>query len=139
MKGREKVMSEWSKYREMMKHTRELASVRVSSSEMEAAMDAVKERMGMGVRKQMHRRRVLIWSGSIAAALGIAITLMTLGVLTKRGDAAEELRQIAEVNKSYKGWIHGELVQEKGAATQAQGAGAAAAVKWHTNTVDGRN
>jgi hypothetical protein len=126
-------MSDQNEYRELLKLTRQIGSVPVDQADAAAAIAQV--RRGLGDQPQVDRRRILILSGGLAAAIALVIGLAAVMMLSPRKvDAAEALAGAARATQDYRGWVH--VVP---AATSWWSAPFRPSIRGvHINTADGR-
>ena len=96
---------EWTHHREVLRQARRISGMQVDAAEIDAAIAAVRLRLDaqQHSRPQGQRsRRILIMSGSIAAAMMLVVTLI-LSVMPQRVNAADALEQSAQATRDYPG------------------------------------
>src|SRR5436190_22522442 len=99
-------MSERNEHREIIERASTLAQVVADAASTRRAVDAARAVIESAqLQHRRSRRRIWIMSSSIAAAVLILIGFVS-SFLSNRASAAEELKQVAEANQRYQGWVH---------------------------------
>jgi hypothetical protein len=98
-------MSERNEHCETIERAKALSRIVPDAASTQRALDAARAVIESAqLQHRRSRRRIWIMS-SIAASILILIGFVTT-VLPNRASAADELKQVAEANKRYQGWVH---------------------------------
>ncbi|MHC4800001.1 MAG: hypothetical protein ACYTF1_25470 [Planctomycetota bacterium] len=120
--------------REILRRADEIAQIEPTPEATQRAVERVRKGLILTQNRKQQIMRKIILPTSIAAGIIIVMGVFVFSLSHKSVNAAELLKQVAQINGAYKGWVH-MTTKREGKAGEASLSEVIS--ETHINTVDG--